>query len=430
MGKYRILFIDDEPDLLRLIDRLLSKHKDKWELLYSNSAEEALLYLEEIHVHIIVSDVILPGVNGIDFFHKVKELYPSTSIILMTAMPKIDVAVGLMKEGLDDYLIKPFDYTRLVTMIEECIEGREQFLSKTVLLETSHINCKEYVTGYRILRTIGEGGMGVVYLAEKFDEVLNKQFAIKILRKTSRDGLEDKDDEDAKARFLREAKVIQMLDHPNIVKLVEFGISRIEELPYLVMEYFRGYSLERVIRKSDDLNLSLLHKFHIIKQVLSAINAIHEKVLCHRDIKPSNILVNGSLKVKLTDFGTVKVATSDLTSRSSIIGTPSYVSPEILLDASSIDNRSDLFSMGVVAYELIFNKRPFNGTNLIELSREICYKELTFPESNVPLEIKGFLARLMAKKKRDRYQSAAEALNVLDALFDFKKMKSFEYSFN
>ncbi|MEO8361981.1 MAG: protein kinase, partial [Vicinamibacteria bacterium] len=212
--------------------------------------------------------------------------------------------------------------------------------------------------GYRFLQMLGEGGMGRVYLAE--DETLGRRVAVKVM--TDRIAA----DEDAKARFLREARSMATVEHTHVVRVYSFGES--EGVAYLVMEYVEGESLGERIRRQG--RLSLDEAFGITRQVVEGLEAAWEKGIVHRDIKPSNILLDRRGGVRVADFGLAKFSQggidAGLTASGSVMGTPHYVSPE-QARARDLDFRSDIYSLGIVLYEMLTGERPFSGTTAFEI---------------------------------------------------------------
>jgi beta-lactam-binding protein with PASTA domain/tRNA A-37 threonylcarbamoyl transferase component Bud32 len=251
---------------------------------------------------------------------------------------------------------------------------------------------------YRILRKLGTGGMANVYLAE--DEVLGRRVAIKILN--------DKHagDDQFVERFRREAKNAAGLSHPNIVSIYDRGEA--EGTYYIAMEYLDGRSLKELIvaRGPAPINISIDYA----RQILAAIRFAHRHGIVHRDIKPHNVLVDAEGRLKVTDFGIARAGTSQMTEAGSIIGTAQYLSPEQAKGAP-VDQTSDLYSVGVVLYELLTGVVPFSG----ETPVEIAMKHLSsVPEppsarrADVPRDLDLVVMRALAKDPSERYQSAEE----------------------
>src|SRR5213078_561365 len=251
---------------------------------------------------------------------------------------------------------------------------------------------------YRIQRKLGTGGMANVYLAE--DEVLGRRVAIKIL-----DDRHAGDDQFIE-RFRREAKNAASLSHPNIVSIYDRGEA--EGTYYIAMEYLDGRSLKELIvaRGPAPVNVAIDYA----RQILAAIRFAHRHGIVHRDIKPHNVLVDAEGRLKVTDFGIARAGASQMTEAGSIIGTAQYLSPEQAKGAP-VDQTSDLYSVGVVLYELLTGVVPFTGDTPVE----IAMKHLsTVPEppsasrAEIPRELDMIVLRALAKDPAERYQSSDE----------------------
>ena len=251
---------------------------------------------------------------------------------------------------------------------------------------------------YRIVRKLGAGGMADVYLAE--DQELGRRVAIKILN-----GRHANDDQFIE-RFRREAKNAAALNHPNIVSIYDRGEA--EETYYIAMEFLDGRTLKELIvtRGAAPVNVAIEYA----RQILSALRFAHRHGIVHRDIKPHNVLVDGEGRVKVTDFGIARAGTSQMTETGSIVGTAQYLSPE-QAKGGEVDQRSDLYSLGVVLYELLTGKTPFEGDTPVE----VAMKHLSTPPQppselrpDLPPELDLVVLRALAKDPDDRYQSADE----------------------
>lgn len=214
--------------------------------------------------------------------------------------------------------------------------------------------------------------MGVVYLA--IDPLIGRQLAIKTIRMM---GLMQDEKEEFLKRFNQEAKAAGNLSHPNIVTVHDAGFDQEKELHYIVMEYIPGKTLKEIIQQK--VPLSYEEKALILEKVSDALSYAHSKGVVHRDVKPANIIISGPDSIKITDFGIAKIPHSQLTTDGQYLGTPTYMSPEQVL-GKGIDKRSDIFSLGIVAYELVSYQKPFSGSNLTEVSHKIAY------ENPVPLK--------------------------------------------
>ncbi|HEX6664196.1 MAG TPA: protein kinase, partial [Gaiellaceae bacterium] len=257
---------------------------------------------------------------------------------------------------------------------------------------------------YRIVRKLGTGGMANVYLAE--DEVLGRRVAIKIL-----DDRHAGDDQFVE-RFRREAKNAAGLSHPNIVSIYDRGEA--EGTYYIAMEYLDGRSLKELIVARGPAPIHLAIDY--ARQILAAIRFAHRHGIVHRDIKPHNVLVDGEGRLKVTDFGIARAGASQMTEAGSIIGTAQYLSPE-QARGGAVDRRSDLYSVGVVLYELLTGEVPFGGDTAVEIAMKHLSATPEPPSAkrpDVPHALDMVVLRALAKDPADRYASAEEMDADLD----------------
>jgi serine/threonine-protein kinase len=257
---------------------------------------------------------------------------------------------------------------------------------------------------YRIMRKLGSGGMANVYLAE--DEELGRRVAIKILNDRHAN------DDSFVERFRREAKNAAGLSHPNIVSVYDRGEA--EGTYYIAMEYLEGRSLkDRIVA---DGPLPVAQAIEVTRQVLRAVGFAHRRGIVHRDIKPHNVLLahdgasDGEPRFKVTDFGISRTAASQMTEAGSIVGTAQYLSPEQARGAP-VDARSDIYSVGIVLYELLTAKLPFTGETPLEIAMKHLSEVPRAPSAvrpEVPADLDMIVLRALAKDPEDRFQSAEE----------------------
>ncbi|HEV2846589.1 MAG TPA: protein kinase, partial [Thermoanaerobaculia bacterium] len=262
---------------------------------------------------------------------------------------------------------------------------------------------------YRIERFLGAGAMGEVYLAE--DPQIDRKLAIKTVRLVGRPAEID----ERKKRLLREARAAGRLLHPNIVTLFDAGEA--EGLLFLAFEYVEGTDL--AARLEEGGRLSLRDVMRVARQAADALDFAHRAGVVHRDIKPSNILIDRANRVKVADFGIAKMAgqSTELTMAGSVMGSPQYLSPE-QIRGEDLDGRSDIFSLGVVFYELLSGQRPFNGDTITTLVYQILHKEPP-PVSElraVPPRLEELLSRMLAKDRDERVATAGEIARELGAI--------------
>src|SRR5438552_9717089 len=251
---------------------------------------------------------------------------------------------------------------------------------------------------YKILRKLGAGGMANVYLAE--DQELGRRVAIKILNERHAN------DEQFVERFRREAKNAAGLSHPNIVSIFDRGQA--EGTYYIAMEYLDGRSLKELITARGPAPIPVSVDY--ARQILAALRVAHRQNLVHRDIKPHNVLVDGEGRVKVTDFGIARAGPSQMTEEGSIIGTAQYLSPE-QAQGAPVTPSSDLYSLGIVLYELLTGQVPFAGETPVELAMKHLSKVPEPPSHirpEVPRDLDFVVMRALAKGPAERYQSADE----------------------
>jgi serine/threonine protein kinase len=259
----------------------------------------------------------------------------------------------------------------------------------------------QIVSHYRIIEKLGAGGMGVVYKAE--DTTLRRTVALKLLPEHALDNRE---------RFLREAQAAAALNHPNICTVFEVD----EEHRFLAMELIDGASVKDKIAARP---LPLEETLNIALQTCAGLQAAHERGVVHRDIKPANLMVTGKGQVKVMDFGLAQLGDrTRITKTGSSLGTPAYMSPE-QAQGNSVDHRTDIWSLGVVLYEMVTGRQPFRGDTEAAVSYGIVHSEpepLSALRTGVPLELDRIAAKALTKDPGQRYQ------HVDDLLVDLRKL--------
>src|SRR5512145_3236936 len=262
----------------------------------------------------------------------------------------------------------------------------------------------ENVGPYRIVEQLGQGGMATVYKA--YHASLDRYVALKALHPAF---MEDKT---FLARFQREARVVAKLEHPNIVPVYDY--SEHEQRPYLVMKYIEGDTLKARLNQgpltSEEIN-------QIVDSVGSALAYAHKQGVLHRDIKPSNVLVSTDGQMYLADFGLARIAQSGESTLSSdmIMGTPQYISPEQAMGKKDLDARTDLYSFGVMLYEMVVGQVPFNADTPFSVIHDHIYTPLPLPHKvnpNVPESVERVLLKALAKERDARYETVAQMVTA------------------
>ena len=263
----------------------------------------------------------------------------------------------------------------------------------------------ENIGPYRLVEQLGQGGMATVFKA--YHPELDRYVAIKALHPAFAE------DDTFLARFQREARVVAKLEHPNIVPIYDY--SQYENRPYLVMKYIEGETLKA--RISNGI-IPMEESLRIIETIGSALQYAHEKNVLHRDIKPSNVLISKDNQVYLTDFGLARMAqSSDKTlTTDMMIGTPQYISPEQALAKQDLDTRTDIYSLGVVIYELLVGKVPFTADTPFAIVHDHIYTPLPLPRTINPglsESTERVLLKALAKDKEDRYSNVSSMIEAL-----------------
>ncbi len=305
-------------------------------------------------------------------------------------------------------------------------ENADSFLEKPAAAElanvieapTRKLEPGKFVGHYEIIKLIGSGGMGEVYLAK--DQKLDRRVAVKILNDRFSQS------ESNLSRFIQEAKAASGLNHPNILVIHEIGET--EDGHYIVSEFIDGKTLRHALRES---SLQVSEILRITIQIVNALAAAHSAHLVHRDIKPENIMIRPDGFVKILDFGLAKLIDNNalvdseaetkknLTAIGMILGTVNYMSPE-QAKGEQVDERTDIFSLGAMVYELIAGRPPFQSGSMSETFAKLIYKEpllLSQFASNVPPELQRIVSKMLRKSRDDRYQT------MKDLFLDLSELK-------
>ena len=278
------------------------------------------------------------------------------------------------------------------------------------ILVAEETGIKPTVGRYEILEELGQGAMGIVYKAR--DPKINRLLAIKTIRFS--DDFEEGRVRGVKSRFLKEAEIAGKLSHPSIISIYDAGEDY--DLTYLAMEFLDGKDLRDYCTPKSLLPLRRV--LQITGEVARALGYAHAQGVVHRDIKPANIMLLKNGEVKVTDFGIAKAMSSIETKSGVVLGTPSYMSPE-QINGQQVDGRSDIFSLGVVFFELLTGKVPFSGKNMTNLLYQITQMEhLKVREMNpkVPKACEQIIDKALAKRPEDRFQKAADLVKYLKAV--------------
>ena len=342
-----------------------------------------------------------------EFFHAATEILPAERESFLSKMCREDKDLRREVESLLAVQISAGNFfeTSPESLAAEMFFRKED-QSKLIGREISH---------YKIIKLLGAGGMGEVYLAE--DTKLRRKIALKILPP------QFETDTERKKRFEQEAFAVSALNHPNIITI--YAIEELENINFIATEYIDGQTLrEKIVENS----LSHQEILEIALQIANALDSAHTVGIVHRDIKPANIMIRRDGIVKILDFGLAKLTaqtpdpesfeTREQAAPKRVMGTANYMSPE-QVKGKKLDRRTDIFSFGVVFYEMLAGKLPFEGETSLEITGAILHKEAELLENyGIPAELAKIAAKCLVKNRDERYQT------IKDLLIDLKSAKS------
>ena len=334
---------------------------------------------------------------------------------MITGKPDLEDAILSVKDGAFDYIAKPFSNEKLIRQIKSALAVRNKKLADLTdpLLSQSGVHFLEAQSPdptCKVIRQIGSGAMSTVLQVEQDGQT----YALKILRKSMFSGSQS--EEARLTRFLREADILSKVNHPNVVRIYRAGFSSDGKTPYILLEYVDGKPLTEFI-KNDSLTLE--EKLYILKQTAQALDAVHGQNIIHRDVKPGNILITKGNKVKLSDFGIAKLAGSSLTLPHEMLGSPAYMAPEAFENDARLTSVSDIFSFGILAYELITGVKPFHCDSVPGMIKAIQESRPPRPckyVHDLPQPIEDFLAKLLKKHPDERYQDMQQVIKGINVI--------------
>ena len=259
---------------------------------------------------------------------------------------------------------------------------------------------------YTIERILGKGAMGVVY--EGLDPKLNRRVAVKTIRKAD---LDADTAEEYSRRFSREARAVARLNHPHIVQVYDFAEDG--DIAYLVMEFIEGKELKQSFDAGERFGIK--EAVRIMCELLDALQFAHDAGIIHRDVKPANIMLDSQARTKLTDFGVARVeglhrTNAERTQAGTMVGTPAYMSPE-QITGGSIDQRTDVFSAGIILYQFLTGEKPFTGGGAWTIAKKIIRENPPLPSSvnnTVPPQFDAVVSKALSKNPDTRYPSARD----------------------
>jgi|SRR6516225_2636151 len=423
----RILLADDQEDILDALQLLLKRAGYQTTVVTHTSAVLEALEVNDFDLLLIdlnYAQHTTSGGEGLDLLSQIRLIDETVPVLVMTAWSTVDLAVEAMRRGASDFVQKPWQNMHLLEKIQAHVARHRDLASQQrrrlrqdteppkLSLEAATVfrTCipKEMparkIGKYEIRGELGRGAMGVVFKAR--DPLIGRLVALKTL------ALAASQSEDLRQRFYREAQAAGGLQHPNIVTVYEMGEQN--GVPFIVMEYLEGESLDAVLSRSTQIPLA--QKLGYLVQVCRALSYAHQHGIVHRDIKPGNIVVTRDGTVKVVDFGIARIVDTSKTHTGVLVGTLAYLSPQ-LVKGEPADERSDIWATGVVCYELFAGLKPFDGDNHAALLLSIVSDEprsLAKLAPDCPDEIRVIIERMLRKKTEDRYQSFEELLGEIE----------------
>ncbi|SRR5579885_161974 len=410
----KILLVDDDSELSQSIAGWLTHEqhtveavltgRDGWEKVSSNEYD------------LLILDWDIPDLNGIEILKRYRSTGGVTSVLMLTGHTSIDDRALGLDSGADDYLTKPFHVTELSARVRALLrrQSSKQFhqplgRNNEEVLARADLAGSLLASRYEFLEVVGQGGAGIVFKARH--PIMEKLVAVKML-------LTDQADREGNERFQIEAKAASRLDHGNIVAVHDFGVTERGQ-QYMVMEYIDGKNLSDMI---DNLGPPpLATGLDICLQICDGLSHAHEMRILHRDMKTANIMLkkypDRPPVAKILDFGLAKLQGPDpgkpaASSIGRIFGSPPYMSPE-QVRGEAVDQRSDIYSLGCVVYEVLSGFPPHMGENAQQIMTRHIEEDVSpmrelRPDLNLPEELDEAVLKALARKPEGRFQTVRE----------------------
>jgi DNA-binding response OmpR family regulator len=352
---HTILVVDDHPDNREMLVRKLEH--DGFRVLEAGSGRQALVHLKEGKVSLVLLDIMMPGMSGLEVLQAIREAYTAAElpVIMVTAKAQSQDVVEALGQGANDYITKPIDFPVAFARIQAQLRIR-QTPSGDDVGDPRDLKPGLVLDGrYSVEARIGAGNFGTVYKARHLE--LDQMVAVKVLQASA------VGNPDAMARFRREGVTAGRVRHPNAVAVLDFGITP-KGVAYLVMELLAGYALEDELKGGRPLPVA--RSLRIASAVCQALAAAHRAGIVHRDIKPGNVFLHqagGQEIPKVLDFGIAKIAGAaaqqKVTLEGWIVGTPVYMAPE-RFGAGTVTGQADVYSVGVMLFQMLTGRLPFD----------------------------------------------------------------------
>jgi serine/threonine-protein kinase len=398
------LIVDDDAALLRIHARALTNRGYRVETAPDGRA--ATQALEKGGFDVILSDIDMPTMNGIELLQRVRAHDPDVPVILITGAPSLETAVKAVELGAMRYLVKPVSLQVLLKVTDDAVQLHRVARARRQrgLILGNNVDGR-----YNLRRDLGRGAEGLVF--EAVHAFTGRPVALKVVSPDVRKSHLP----ELRARLLREARALARVRHPGVVEVLDGGVLD-DGTPYLVMERLDGRSLEGLLTTRGKLSSD--ETVAMALQVCDALEAVHAAGVVHRDLKPANLLIvrdrEGKERVKLVDFGIAWVnergddKPEKVTSVGELIGTAAYMAPEQLCALPDVDARADVYALGTTMFECLEGRVPYAGPYpriLLEVSAEGPPPALSPP---VNAQLAAVVARALAKKREDRFATAAE----------------------
>lgn len=418
------LIVDDSEDFRLLIRQYLAlewadAQITEWDPMTRGDIDDNY----DLSKHdVLLLDYVLGNADGLDWLKRLKRRSDCPPVIFLTGAGSERVAVQALKGGAFDYLRKhDLSKARLIEAVRTALDERKAaeitqrmnntaaISDRTRVIEVARLPDSDApdaqvveINGYRVIRKIGSGGMSSVYLVERIAD--RQQVVLKILDSKLCE------DNEFLMRFIQEFGLIAKIESRHIVKIFDQGFT--DRHVYIAMEYFANGDLRARIKRG----VKPAEAIGLLQQVAMALKAIHEFGIVHRDLKPENIMFRADNSLAIVDFGIAKMISdvNNLTQTGHILGTPYYLSPE-QAQGEMLDGRSDLYSAGVMMYEMLTQRRPFTASTPIALVN----KHISEPVPRLPPDLAPFqelIDKLMAKSPRARFANAQQLLEYLTTL--------------